>query len=136
MAVAITEQDKARARYHLDYLQVEAAQTFSLGIPAAIQTQFMIEGAMNRILPSALPKFLQLLDRLDCIECELFGGIDTASVTKVGEIEINRKRLRELGQYYSIARGALATLMGIVPNPFPSAGRAWWLEGGCNVSVV
>lgn len=134
MAAAITEQDKVRCRHHLDYLNVEAAQTFSLGIPAGMQTQFMIEGAMNRILPSAIPKFLELLERLDCIECEVFGGIDTATIEELGEIKINRRRLRELGQYYSLARSSLATLMGIMPNPFGL--RGWWLEGGVNVSVL
>lgn len=128
MAAVITEEDKVRARHHLGYLDVEAAQTFSLGIPAAVQTQFMIEGAMNRILPQAIPKFLELLERLDCIECDLFGGIDTATVTKIGEIEIDDKRIQKLAKYYKVAQQSLANLMGIVPNPFDQ--REWLSTGG------
>ena len=132
MAAIIPEEAKVRARHHTGYLGVEAAQTFNLGIPAAIQTQFMIEGALNRLLPQSLPKFMELLDRLDCIECEVFGGIDTATVEEVAEIKINRKRLKELRDYYLIAQQSLCNLLGIVANPFD---QRVWLQGGINVSV-
>lgn len=132
MAAVLTEQDKVRARHHLGYLNVEAAQTFTLGIPAAVQTQFMIEGALNRVLPQAIPKLLDLLEKLDCVECELFGGIDLASVNKISEVEVNPKRRRELAGYYKVAQQSLANLLGIVANPFD---MREWLQGGINVSV-
>ena len=131
---SVTESDRARARHHLGYLQVSAAATYSLGVPAAMQTQFMIEGAFEKLLDSAMPKFVSLLDQLDCIECELFSGADTATVESIGEITINRKRISELGRYYSIARNALANLMGIVPNPFDQR-NDWFRANGINVSV-
>jgi len=117
MSAVIAEQDKVRARHHLGYLNVEAAQTFVLGIPAPVQTQFMIEGAMNRILPQALPKFLELLERLYCIECELFGGIDLASITSISDIVVRPERRKELAGYYQVARQGLANLLGTIPNP-------------------
>jgi hypothetical protein len=116
--MAITDDQKMRARHHLGYLNVQAAATFQLGIPAAVQTQFVIEGAWEKILPEAMNKFEVLLCRLDQIEEELYGGIDLASVTQVGSIQVNEKRFRELGRYYRHARDSLANLMGIVPNPF------------------
>jgi hypothetical protein len=74
-----------------------------------------------------------LLDTLDCIWCEVFGGIDTATIDQIAEIKINRKRLKELGQYYDLSRTALANLLGIVPNPFDQ--RNWWYPMGINVTV-
>jgi hypothetical protein len=120
----------------LGYVQVTAVATFSLGIPAALQTTFMTESAFEKILPSGLPKFRELLDRMDCVECELWGGVDLASVNKVDEIEIRSDRVRTLATYYLIAQQALANLMGIVPNPYDQ--RAWLQMGGggINVSVI
>lgn len=133
MAATLAEQDKVRARHHLGYLNVEASQTFSLGIPAAVQTQFVIEGALNRILPQALPKFLEFLDRLDCIECELFGQIDLASITSISEIVVRPDRRKELSGYYQVARQGLANLLGVPPNPYDMRD---WVNGDCiNVPV-
>lgn len=133
MSAVISEGDKVRSRHHLGYLNVEQAQTFVLGIPAAVQTTYMIEGALNRILPQALPKFIELLDRLDCVECELWGGMDLASVNKISEIEVNPTRRKELAGYYQIARQALANLLGIIPNPYDQ--RSWVAEAPLNVTV-
>ena len=133
MSAIIAENDKVRARHHCGYLNVEAAQTFALGMPAAVQTQFMIEGALNRILPQALPKFLELLDRLDCIECELFGGIDLASVNTIAEIQVNPTRRKELSGYYKVAQQSLTNMLGIIANP--NDGREWLMGGTLNVSV-
>lgn len=133
MSAVISENDKVRARFHLGYLNVEQAQTFVLGIPAAVQTTYMIEGALNRILPQALDKFIELLDRLDCVECELWGGMDLASVNKIAEIEVNPTRRKELAGYYQVARQGLANLLGIIPNPYD---QREWLQGApINVSV-
>jgi len=133
MAVQISDPDKARARHHMGYLGVEQAQTFVLGIPAAVQTQFMIEGAMVRLLAESLPRFYLLLERLDCLECEVFGGSDLADIESMGEIKVNRMRLKELSQYYLIAQQGLANLLGIVPNPFD---QRIWLQGRkLNISV-
>lgn len=132
MAVVISETEKSSARHHLGYLDVEAGQTFVLGIPTAVQTQFMIEGAMNRLLPDGANRFRSLLARLDQIECQVFGGSDLADVDEIGEIKINRKRLRELAEYYKIAQQSLANCLGIVPNPFD---MREWLSNGSSVNV-
>jgi hypothetical protein len=133
MAAIIAENDKVRCRHHTGYLNVEAAQTFALGVPAPVQTQFMIEGAMNRILPQALPKFLEQLDRLDCIECEVFGSIDLASITSISEIVVRPDRLKELSRYYKIAQQGLTNMLGIIPNPNDQ--REWLQSAQINVSV-
>ena len=132
----VTEDEKSRARHHMGYLQVEAAQTFVLGIPAAVQTQVMIEGAIVRILLSAYPKFQQLLCRLDEIENQIMCGLDMIDINRIDAIEINRNRLKEYAQIYCIQRSALGNLMGIIPNFWDQ--RSWVAlgeVGGLNVSV-
>lgn len=134
MAALITEEEKDRARHHMGYLAVEAAQTFVLGIPAAVQTQFMIEGALNRILPQAAERFRTLLCRLDSVEAEVFCGMDLASVDKIDTIDIRTDRLEALAKYYKIAQQGLANLLGVPPNPFDM--REWLQGGSINVPVL
>lgn len=134
MAVNIPEEDKARARHHLGYLGVEQSQTFVLGIPAGVQTQFMIEGALNRLLPHSMPRFLKLLEQLECLECK-YGDAELSDVDQIAEIKINRKRLKEIATQYCNFRTGLANLLGIVPNPFDERNIVSLGDGGMNVSV-
>ena len=133
MAAVITEDEKARARHHLGYGQVDAASTFALGVPAAMQTAFMIEGALNKISQSGAERFRMLLCRCDAIENQVFCGADLADVERIDTIEVNRKRLRELAQMYKIAQQALGNLLQVPPNPFDM--REWMSMGGINVGV-
>ncbi len=131
---SLTNEEKVKLRAHLGYLNVSAASTFQLGIPAGVQTQFMIEGAWEKVLPEAVPLLRILLCRCDDIEREVYGGIDLASVTKTGAIEVNPDRLKELGKYYRLAQQGIANLLGICPNPFDQ--REWVMAGGGRVGNV
>ena len=62
--MAFNDQEKVRIRHHTGYSNVSAAQSFSLGVPAAVETAFLIEGAMNRVLPAA-----ELLDFVSLFLC-------------------------------------------------------------------
>lgn len=134
MSQVITPDEKARARHHLGYLGVQAASTFSLGVPAGVQTQFMVEGAWDRLLPESYGRFRDLLCKLDATENAIFCGLDMVDVNRINEIEINRARLREYATTYKIAQQALANLMGVPTNPWD---QREWLQGGrINVSVM
>lgn len=139
MAVVVSEQDKARARDHMGYLGVQSSSTFDLGIPAGVQTQFMIEGAFSKILPSALPMFVKLLDRLDKLECELDESMEDLRATQVGSITLRDDFFEKLLQRYKYWRAKLGNIMGVPPNPYDFrfggalAGDA--PMGGLNVSV-
>lgn len=130
---ALNETDRVRARYHLGYLNVQEASTFQLGVPAAVPTLFMIEGAMNRLIPEAVPRIIMLLDRLDAVECELFGGIDLVSYKQMESITVNEKRFTELSKYYRQAMQSLASALGCLQNPYDP--REWANGGGVNISI-
>ncbi len=130
----LTDDQKMKARHHMGYLNVQAAATFQLGIPAGVQTQFMIEGAWDKILPEAENFVAKLICRLDIVEEEVFGGIEFASITATGTIQVNPTRLKELAKYYLIAQESLANLLGVPPNPYDM--RTWLQSaGGVNVPV-
>jgi hypothetical protein len=130
----LTEQEKVRVRHHLGYLNVQQSQTFVLGVPAGVQTQFMIEGAMLRILPQAEFKVRDYLDRLDSVEQQILDDTENVAVESIGEIKVNLKEMKHLIERYEWWRRALANLFGTIPNPFDQRFQGWG-PGSINVSV-
>ena len=133
--MAITDEAKVRARHHLGYLGVGSAQTFLLGIPAAVQTQFMIEGAFTRLLPESEPKFLELLDNCDGVEKQLVRFQKALVASAVDTIQLNPKEFERLLDRYSWWRSALGNMLGIAPNPFDQRFGGWTGGGGLNIPV-
>lgn len=132
----LTDNQKARARYHLGYLGVQPVATWQLGIPAMTTTQFMIEFAWDKILPEMEGLFELQLCRLDKIENHLFDNLDLNDVLKTGAIEVDPDRLKKFAILYSQPLGALSNMLGVMPNPFdqrPWVGRG--MGGGVNCGV-
>ena len=136
--MAISEPDKNRARHHLGYGMVQQSATFQLGVPAAVQTAFMVEGTWNRILPSAEGYFRDLLEKMDKVECKIEASTEDLEVEKVGEITINLKQFEMLITRYKHWQGSLANMLQIPPNPFdqrPMLGSGYGGGGSMNVPV-
>ncbi len=125
--MALSDEEKARIRAHLGYLNVSAVATFNLGVPAALQTTFMIEGAWDKILQPADVLVRKYLCQLDKIEAQVFEGSDLADVLETGATKVNPERLKELAKYYRLAQQSLANLFGVIPNPFDL--RDWVMTG-------
>src|SRR4051812_360284 len=84
----LVEEDKVRIRAHLGFLGVQESATFVLGVPAGVQTQFMIELAMNKILPSSIPKVLSYLNILDTIDGQMVEDLELLAITRIGDIDV------------------------------------------------
>jgi len=116
--MGFTEDEKVRIRHHLGFLNVSTAATFSLGTPANVQTQFIIEPAMD-LVPVAAEKLARtLLDRLDVVDFQIFDDADTLVASRVGAIDLNPIEFEKILQRYNYIRGALANLLGVMPNPY------------------
>lgn len=135
----LSEALKMKCRHHMGYLAVQAAQTFVLGVPAGVQTQFMIEGAFNKILPGAERYVLEYIEKLDKIECQIDEDTENVAVESIGDIVLRKDEFKQLIIRYQHWQGALANLFGVTPNPFDQ--RPWLGSGynggasGINVSV-
>jgi hypothetical protein len=130
-----TDEEKVRARHHLGFLNVQEAYTFVLGTPAGVETQFAIEGALNRILPAAMPKFRELLAKCDATEEQRFDDQDALVAKKVGSIDLSgREGQVAQAMNYNYWRQSLANLLGIYENPYDK--RADLALGGVNARVV
>lgn len=135
----ITEAEKVCARDHLGYANFTSQSTFSLGIPAALQTTFMVEGAFTKILPQAEARFRQILARLDGIECQIEANTENVEASKIGEIELRPDAFRQLMIRYAYWQGKLSNMLGVLPNPFdfrPWLGSGYNGGGGINVGVI
>jgi hypothetical protein len=133
--MALTDDDKNRARGHLGYLGVAQASTFVLGIPAGVQTQFMVEAAWDRLLPTNYAAFRQLLDRLDGIEQQIEDDTENVAVDQLGDITLRKDEFPQLVRRYLWWQRKLANMLGIVPNPFDQRFNSWNGGGGVNVRV-
>lgn len=116
--MSFTAEEKVSIRHHLGYLNVGAASTFALGVPQAVETQFIIEGAFDLVLPEAEHQVRRVVSFLDGIEERLICDLDLLAVNKVGSIEIRQTEMKELRKEYDFWRGALANVFGIIPNPY------------------
>lgn len=131
----ITEDEKVRARSHMGYLNVQNASTFVFGIPAGVDTQFVIEGALNRILPAAEGEFRKVLAKLEETKQQIFDDQDVLLVEKVDEIAINPKAFQKQVERYHFWRGELGNLLGIAPNPYDQRFASWSGSGGLNIPI-
>jgi len=121
MTMALTEEEKVKVRHHLGFLNVQSVYTFVLGSPSSVETQFAIEGAMERLIPAALPELRRHLGFLDKIEEQMICGLENIDVEQLGEMKLNVKgkdraqmQLREVYDYWA---NSLANLMGIYRTP-------------------
>ena len=132
--MSFSDQEKVRIRHHLGYLNVAAAQTFVLGAPGGVETQFLVEGAMNKVLPEAEVLARELLAKCDGVEGQITENQELLAVTQVDEIGVRQDEFEQLVKRYHYWRNGLANVLGIYPNPFDKRFGAG--GGGLNVPVI
>lgn len=114
----LSEHEKVKVRHHLGYLNVQQVATFALGAPQAVETQFIIEGAMNKVLMTALPELRRHLALLDQIEEQMIGDLELLAVQSIGDITVNLEEQAKLTRVYDRWVDSLANLLGVTRNPF------------------
>lgn len=111
-------EEKVSIRHHLGYINVQTAATFVMGTPAGVETQFLIESAMDKVLPAAETRVRQYVALCDAVETQIAENQELLAVTQVGEIGVRQDEFEQLMKRYQWLRNALANLLGIYPNPF------------------
>lgn len=128
----LTDAQKVLIRHHLGYLNVSAMQTFVLGTPASLETQFLVEGAMNKVLPAAIPLLDRILGNLETIEQQGVDDLELLAVMRVGDIDVAPNEHSKLLKQYDHWVGALCNLLGIQRNVFDKRGTS----GSLNARVL
>lgn len=129
----LTVDEIVKCRHHMGYPNVSAVSTYALGVPAAMQTTFMIEGAVVRVLPESEEILRRLLSQLDAVECKVDELLDIVFTSKAEDVEFDDKAIEKLAKVYKIRQQSLANLLAVVPNPFDQ--REWLQMGGGGVNV-
>ncbi len=84
----IEEQDRERVRYHLGYLNVDPVSSVQLGFPSASQAQFLVERAMDRVIPAAVGRIIRILNELDDIELQMSAGRKNLKVQQIETLKL------------------------------------------------
>ena len=131
----LSDEEKVRVRHHLGYLNVGSAGTFAMCVPAAQQALFIVDGAMDKVLPEAEPIVRDLISRLDAVEVEMTDSLENQAAKRVDEIEINDKHFEKCVQRYRWWQQTLANLLASPTNPYDQRFGGWGSKGSLNISV-
>jgi hypothetical protein len=128
--------EKERIRYHMGYLNVQPASSISFGIPIPIQTLFLLEFAMDQILPEAEDRVRKLLVILDNIECRMIEGQQYLVVNAVDDIKIRADQLDRLEDEYSRWAARMADELGapLYPGAYKFR-RVFQMQGAGSIPV-
>ncbi len=116
--VQLSEDQKVKCRHHLGYANVANAATFALGAVASLEISFLIERAMDKLLPAGRTQLEQILGILDQIEQQKVDDLELLAVEQVGEISIQVREQVLLDGQYNHWAAALSNLLTVPRNPF------------------
>lgn len=130
----LTDEEKARIKYHLGYPQTDPVSSIVLGQRAFGQTSFMVDSAMDRIPTSVIGIVRQLVQILDLTEANIIDAQSFLVASAAGEVDINPNHIPNLEEQYAKWAKKLADTLGCPVNQYAAA-----FQGGCrsmNISVT
>lgn len=134
--MALTPDERVSVKDHLGWPNAMMIETFILGVPAAREPLFMLEGAMNALNPAAEERVRQTLRRLDALECLIEEDADTLLLSKADEVEFRDDELGLILQRYSYWQGKLCNFLGVPgPNPWDARLSSWNQLGGGSLNI-
>lgn len=113
-----TEQEKVKIRTHLGYPNVAQQAGFAIGTPAALEVNFLIESAMNKVLPEAMTDARASIGKCDAVLAQIEENQDLLAVSAVDEITVRPDEFERLLDRYDFWRGTLANFLGVYCMPF------------------
>jgi hypothetical protein len=139
--IRLSEADRARVRHHLGYQNVEPVSSIALGFPSAQQPQFLVERAMDRLMPEGVGRIIQTLNALDCIEGQMIDALCRLSAQQLGELKLRNSNEEPTEQdllereYLRWAK-RLADDLGAPLNPFSERFRTSGSGSSLNIPVA
>lgn len=111
--MALTEEEKQRVRYCLGYMSVSPAVALNFGLPRPAQTLFLVESAMQYLMPVAEDKVRQIISIMDGIECRLVDAQTRLAASSIDNLTMRRDEPDALEAEYYRWGGRLADLLGV-----------------------
>lgn len=132
--MALTDAERHRVRKHLGYPSVSQAASLSLGVPAAYDTMFLVEGAMDRLLALAEGDVRSHLQVMDGIDEKLIAAQCRVGVEAVDGIKLRDEEPDKLEREYWRWACRLADILAVGLYPY-SARFVKHQGGGVNIPV-
>jgi hypothetical protein len=133
MATLFSLQDRARIRMHLGYPSVELAASVQLGLPSATQPLYLVENAMDLVLPEAADQIRQTVEVMDSILAQLVDANRRLKAMSVDEITLRTgtdpTEQDKLWEQYGNWATILSDQLGAPINPFSARFRTLGLAG-------
>lgn len=100
MAIALTQEERAKTRYYLGYPSLENRSILSLGLPMTYPTALLLEENMRSVLDTFTYTIVQgIIAKLDASRCKINAAQDRLSVTEIAyAVKINNKEINQLWQ--------------------------------------
>lgn len=125
MSAVFTPFEKGRIRYHLGYLGVQPAASLQFGIPRPIETIFLVETAMDKVIDDGFTpdKIRQLLGILDNVECLMQATLPNLQAMKMGQLELREDAEDAYEREYNRWAARLADILGVPLYPYAKRNR-------------
>ena len=111
--MSFSDQEKERIRYHLGYPEVQPAASIQLGIPRPIQTAFLVESAMNLVIPAAEARIRKMLQILENLECQLQKVVPALQAEQLGNLKPRENAPDLIEKEYVRWAKRLADVLGV-----------------------
>ena len=117
----LTEAERKRVLYHLDYAQLTLPTTLSLGLAIVTQARFIVEQNMLALDPQSEPTVREVIARLDCIILEADEARRSLIVIKSGSTEFREDAVERIWLEYERWMRKLGDMLGAQQNPVSAA---------------
>lgn len=121
--MAFTLEEIERIRYSLGYLGAGTIASIQLGIPRPLETLYLVDDAIAKILPQSEPRVRKLLVITEDIEEKLVEGQDRLAAERVDEITLRADELDRLEEQWVRWGMQLSSILGA---PFYKYSARYW----------
>jgi len=111
--MALTDEERQRVRYHLGYPSVQPAASISFGLPRPQQTLFLVESAMNLLMPVAENEVRRIIGVMDGVECRLIDAQDRLAAKQIDQLTLRENEPGQLELEYQRWGFRLADTLGV-----------------------
>jgi hypothetical protein len=117
----LTELERKRVLYHLDYALLSLPTTLGLGLPIVTQARFIVEQNMLHVDAASEPLIREVMGRLDCIVRETDQARAALVMSRTGETYFREDAIQRIDLEYAKWVTRLADMLGAQRNPVSNA---------------
>ena len=133
--MSLTAAERERAREHLGYPAAQSAAAIQLGIGKPTQTLFLVDQALDLLLPAGEERVRSILTTMDEIECRLRGATSRLSAESINGLHLRADECDRLDAEYTRWGWRLSDQLGAPPYPYSPRYMGGQSGQACNVCV-